>query len=203
MIGLTGGIASGKSVVARRLAEHGAIIVDADQVAREVVEPGTPGLAAIVEEFGDGVILPDGTLDRPALGEIVFSDPEKRAALNAITHPAVWETSRARFAAAGVSDPHAVVVYDVPLLAEGSRVSEFDLVVVVQASAQTRISRMVELRGMSRDDAARRIGSQASDDERRVIADVVIGSDGTLQETLARADDLWVQVQASAVSKQP
>ena len=203
LIGLTGGIASGKSVVARRLAEHGAIVVDADQVAREVVEPGTPALAAIAEHFGAGVILAGGSLDRAALGAIIFSDSSKRAALNAITHPAVWATSRERFAAAAASDPHAVVVYDVPLLAEGSRVAEFDLVVVVHASVETRMTRLVDLRGMSHDDAARRIGAQASDDDRVAIADVVIDSDVTLEKTLAQTDDLWVRVHASAVSKQP
>ena len=203
LIGLTGGIASGKSVVARRLAEHGAIVVDADQLAREVVEPGTPALAAIVQHFGAEVILTDGTLDRAALGAIIFSDPTKRAALNAITHPAVWAASRMRFTAAATSNPQAVVVYDVPLLAEGSRAAEFDLVVVVQASASVRIARMAEFRGMSPAEATRRIGSQASDVERLAIADVVVDSNGTLEQTLAQADALWVRAKASALSKHP
>ncbi|MDJ0335139.1 dephospho-CoA kinase [Salinibacterium sp. G-O1] len=201
LIGLTGGIASGKSVVARRLAEHGAIVVDADQVARDVVEPGTPALVAIAAQFGNEVIHNDGTLDRAALGSIIFSDPAQRKVLNEITHPAVLEASHALFAAAEAADPRAVVVYDVPLLAEGTRVDEFDLVVVVHASAETRIARMVELRGLSREDAERRIGSQASDAERLAIADVIIGSDGTLDETLAQADDLWLRVVESALSK--
>jgi dephospho-CoA kinase len=197
LVGLTGGIASGKSAVATRLAEHGAVVVDADAVAREVVEPGTEGLARIAEEFGPGVIAADGSLDRPALGAIVFSDPQRRATLNAITHPAVWKRSHELFDAAPAD---AVVVYDVPLLAEGTRVDEFDLVVVVDAAAETRIGRMVELRGMSREEATRRIGSQASDAERLAIADVVIDSNGTLDETLRQADELWDALAASARS---
>ena len=197
LVGLTGGIASGKSAVAKRLSEHGAVVVDADAVAREVVEPGTEGLARIAEEFGPSVIGADGSLDRAALGSIVFSDPERRAILNAITHPAVWKRSHQLFDAAPAD---AVVVYDVPLLAEGTRVDEFDLVVVVDANAETRIGRMVELRGMSREEATRRIGSQASDAERLAIADVVIDSNGTLDETLRQADVLWEDLAASARS---
>lgn len=201
LIGLTGGIASGKSVVARRLADHGAIIVDADQVARDVVEPGTPALAAIADQFGAGVIRADGSLDRAALGSIIFSDPAQRVVLNGITHPAVLTASHALFAAAAEADPDAVVVYDVPLLAEGTRADEFDLVVVVHASEESRIARMVELRGLTREEAVRRISSQASDAERLAIADVVIDSDGNLDETLAQADQLWARVTESAQSK--
>ena len=197
LVGLTGGIASGKSAVAKRLSEHGAVVVDADAVAREVVEPGTEGLAHIAEEFGPSVIGADGSLDRAALGAIVFSDPERRAILNAITHPAVWKRSHQLFDAAPAD---AVVVYDVPLLAEGTRVDEFDLVVVVDADAETRIGRMVELRGMSREEATRRIGSQASGAERLAIADVVIDSNGTLDETFRQADVLWEDLAASARS---
>ena len=203
LIGLTGGIASGKSVVARRLAESGAVVVDADQVARDVVEPGTPALAAIAAEFSEGVIRADGTLDRATLGTIIFSDPAKRARLNEITHPAVLAASRARFAAAEASDPKAVVVYDVPLLAEGTRVDEFDLIVVVHASAETRIARMVELRGLTRGEALKRIDSQAPDEDRLAIADVVIDSNGILDDTLAQADALWTRALASAQSKHP
>ncbi len=201
LIGLTGGIASGKSVVARRLAAHGAIVVDADQVARDVVEPGTPGLAAIAAEFGTGVILADGSLDRATLGAIIFSDPKKRAALNEITHPAVLAASHAHFATAAEADANAIIVYDVPLLVEGTRVDEFDMVVVVHASVETRAARMVELRGLTHDDALKRIGSQASDADRLAIADVVIDSDGTLDETLAQADNVWLRAVASAQSK--
>jgi dephospho-CoA kinase len=199
LIGLTGGIASGKSVVAKRLAEHGAIHVDADQLAREVVEPGTPGLVRIREEFGDSVIAPDGTLNRPALGAIIFTDPDARERLNAITHPAVWALAKERFDAAGPTD---VVVYDVPLLVEASasRPMRFDLVVVVHASMHTRLQRLIELRGMNREEALHRLNSQASDTERLAIADVVIDADGTLEHTLEQADELWAMASAAAVS---
>ena len=196
LIGLTGGIASGKSVVAARLAEHGAVVVDADQIAREVVEPGTPALARIAEEFGDSVIASDGSLDRAALGAIIFSSPEKRLALNAITHPAVLDRSRALFDAARAADPDAIVVYDVPLLVDGGRAEEFELIVVVNANTETRISRMMELRGMSHDEALHRLNSQATNTERLAIADVVIDSNGTLEQTLEQADALWEKLSA-------
>ena len=196
LIGLTGGIASGKSVVAARLAEHGAVVVDADQIAREVVEPGTPALARIAEEFGDSVIASDGSLDRAALGALIFSSPEKRLALNAITHPAVLDRSRALFEAAGAADPDAIVVYDVPLLVDGGRAEEFELIVVVNANTETRISRMMELRGMSHDEALHRLNSQATNTERLAIADVVIDSNGTLEQTLEQADALWEKLSA-------
>jgi dephospho-CoA kinase len=191
LVALTGGIASGKSTVAGRLAEHGAIVVDADQVARDVVAPGEPALARIAAEFGPGVIAADGSLDRSALGAIVFGDPEARLKLNAITHPAVLERSHALFAAAGARDPDAIVVYDIPLLVEAGRSSEFDLIVVVHAATETRVRRMTELRGMSREEALHRINSQATDTDRFAIADVVIDADGSLEETLAQADALW------------
>jgi len=196
LIGLTGGIASGKSAVAARLAEHGAVVVDADQVAREVVEPGTPALARIAREFGDSVIASDGSLDRAALGSLIFRSPEKRAALNAITHPAVAERSQELFAAAAAADPDAIVVYDVPLLVDAGRADEFDLIVVVNASTETRIARMMELRGMTRDEAMHRINSQATNTERLSIADVVIDSNGTLEQTLSQADALWEKLSA-------
>jgi dephospho-CoA kinase len=196
LIGLTGGIASGKSVVAKRLTELGAVHVDADLLAREVVEPGTPGLAAIEREFGPSVISADGSLNRPALGAIVFTDPERRLALNAITHPAVWQRAKELFAEAGPDD---VVVYDVPLLVEasGERPITFDLVVVVNASTATRLDRLVELRGMTREEALHRLNSQATDTERLAIADVVIDSNGTLEETLSQVDRLWAKLGAS------
>ena len=200
LIGLTGGIASGKSVVAKRLAERGAVHVDADVLAREVVEPGTPGLEAIATRFGSSVIAQDGTLDRPALGAIVFSDPEAREALNAITHPAVWVRAQELFDAAAAADRNAVVVYDVPLLVEASsaRPMRFDLIVVVHADTETRLRRLVELRGMTRQEAAHRVNSQASDAERLAIADIVIDSNGTLDETLAQADALWAMAAAAS-----
>jgi dephospho-CoA kinase len=196
LIGLTGGIASGKSAVASRLAERGAIVVDADVLAREVVEPGTPALARIAEEFGPEVIAADGSLNRPALGALIFSSPEKRVALNSITHPAVAERSHELFAAAAAADPRAIVVYDVPLLVDAGRAEEFDLIVVVNASTETRVSRMIEYRGMTRDEALHRINSQATDTERLAIADVVIDANGTLQETLQQADVLWEKLSA-------
>jgi len=205
LIALTGGIASGKSVVAERLASHGAVVVDADVLARKVVEPGTPGLARIAEEFGPSVIAADGTLDRPALGAIVFTDPEKRATLNAITHPEVGRLGNELFEAAAAADPFAVGVYDVPLLVEAvhERPRKYDLVVVVHADSETRLKRMVELRGMTREEAIHRLNSQASDTERLAIADVVIDSNGTLERTLEQADELWEMAAASARSKQP
>lgn len=196
LIALTGGIASGKSTVAARFAELGAVVVDADKVAREVVEPGTPALAAIVEHFGSQVLSADGTLNRPALGAVIFSDAEQRSVLNAITHPAVGRRSRELFAAAGSADPDAVVVYDVPLLAESgaNRASEFDRVIVVHADQATRADRLIQLRGMTPDDAAARVQSQASDEERLALANDVISSGGTLSETLAQVDRLWQRI---------
>jgi dephospho-CoA kinase len=197
LIGLTGGIASGKSVVGSRLASLGAVHVDADLLAREVVEPGTPALARIAEEFGPTVIAADGSLDRQALGAIIFPDPEKRTLLNSITHPAVGARADQLFSAASAADPNAVVVYDVPLLAESKaeRTYSFDLVVVVHASLATRIQRLVDLRGMTREEAMHRLNSQATDTERLAIADVVIDSNGTMEHTLAQVDELWNGIQ--------
>lgn len=203
LIGLTGGIASGKSVVGRRLAEHGGVHVDADVLAREVVEPGTRGLTQIVQEFGRAVISADGTLNRAALGAIIFSDPQARATLNEITHPAVWARAQQLFEIAEAANPAAVVVYDVPLLVEASenRPMSFDLVVVVHATMENRIARLVELRGMTRQEALHRLNSQASDTARLAIADVVIDSNGSVEQTLEQADELWAMAAASAVSK--
>jgi dephospho-CoA kinase len=155
-----------------------------------VVEPGTPGLAAIAEHFGPSVITADGSLDRPALGAIIFADAEEREKLNGITHPAVWRRARELFDAAA---PDAVVVYDVPLLVEGAkgRQLDFDLVVVVNASTETRLHRLMELRGMTREEASHRLNSQASDTERLAVADVVIDNNGTIDETLRAVDSLW------------
>jgi len=170
--------------------------VIAFKVARELVEPGTPALARIAQEFGDGVIASDGSLDRAALGALIFGSPEQRAALNAITHPAVAHRSQELFAAAAAADPDAIVVYDVPLLVDAGRTDEFDLIVVVNASTETRITRMMELRGMTRDEAMHRINSQATNTERLAIADVVIDSNGTLEQTLTQADALWEKLSA-------
>ena len=200
IIALTGGIASGKSTVSKRLAEHGAVIVDADLLAREVVEPGTPGLAAVRERFGDDVIAPDGSLDRPALGAVVFSDPVALTDLNAITHPAVWKAARDRFERARASDPEAIVVYDVPLLVEASaeRPLRFDRVVVVETDRDERVRRLVAERGMDPDDAARRIDAQADDEQRRAVADVLIDNNGDRDALLSQVDALWERLRASA-----
>jgi dephospho-CoA kinase len=199
LVGLTGGIASGKSVVAARLGEHGAVVVDADRIAREVVEPGTPALRRIAEEFGPGVIAADGTLDRAALGAIVFADEAARGILNSITHPAIRELSHQRFAEAGAADPDAIVVYDVPLLSEARGKDEFDVVVVVSAPEETRIERMMSLRGMSREEATGRIRSQVPEEQRRALADILIESGGTIEQTLARADEVWDELRQRAV----
>jgi len=197
IVAVTGGIASGKSAVSRRFEELGAVIVDADQIAREVVQPGEPALDQIAEAFGPEVIAEDGSLNRPALGAIVFSDEEKRQLLNSITHPAIVARSQERFREAGERDPRAIVVYDIPLLVDGSgRRGEYDLVVVVVADEETRVKRMVELRGMSEDDARSRIASQATDAERLAVADVVIDANGTLEDTHEQVDKLWAELQA-------
>lgn len=198
LIGLTGGIASGKSTIASRLAAHGAVVVDADRIAREVVEPGTPALAAIAERFGDGVIAEDGSLNRPALGAIVFGDPEALQDLNGITHPAVLAASTARFRAAAEADPDAIVVYDVPLLVESANEYPFDRVVVAHAPAETRIQRLVSLRGMDAAEAERRIRSQATDEQRLAVADDVIDTGGSLQQTLDQVDALWAELRAAS-----
>ncbi|MFU8948055.1 dephospho-CoA kinase [Mycetocola zhadangensis] len=191
LIGLTGGIGSGKSTIARRLAEFGAVHIDADQLSREAVEPGTPALTAIREAFGSGVLSDDGTLNRPALGAIVFSDKNALATLNGIVHPAVRELTEKRIADASRNDPDAVIVYDVPLLAEANLPRSYDLIVVAYASAETRRERLVSIRGMTVEEADRRIASQASDEERLALADVVIDTDRTLPETLTQVDELW------------
>ncbi|MDY7527849.1 MULTISPECIES: dephospho-CoA kinase [unclassified Cryobacterium] len=200
LIGLTGGIASGKSTVASALTEHGAVVIDADRLAREVVEPCSPVLAAIAAEFGTALVGPDGALDRPRLGAIVFGDPAALARLNAIVHPAVRSLTNARIRAAGLANPSAVVVYDVPLLVEAAVEHPFDLVVVTQATPETRMQRMVDLRRMSQEDAAMRIRAQADDAERLAIADVVIDTDGTLEHTLRQVDALWERVRSAGNS---
>lgn len=200
LIGLTGGIASGKSSVARRLTEHGAIHIDADELARRVVEPGQPALRAIADAFGPSVIQADGSLDRDALAGLIFVDPEQRAILNGITHPAIKELVSVLMSEASERNPNAVVVYDVPLLVEArvNDVYDFDLIVVVNANAETRLRRMVELRGLTREEALHRMNSQVGDAERLAIADVVIDANGTLEETLQQADALWESVAAAA-----
>jgi dephospho-CoA kinase len=188
MVGLTGGIGSGKSAVSARLAGHGALVIDSDRLAREVVAPGTEGLAEIVATFGEQVRGPDGSLDRPALGEIVFRDPTARGRLEAIIHPRV----RARTAElAMAAAPDAVVVNDVPLLVEVGLAPTYHLVVVVRTAPQIRVGRLVEHRGMSVDEAHRRIAAQASDERREAAADVVLVNEGALAELHVAVDTLW------------
>jgi dephospho-CoA kinase len=196
LIALTGGIASGKSTIAARLAEHGAVIVDADQIVRDVQGPGSPVLAAIAAEFGQDVIRTDGALDRAALGARVFADQDRLQVLNAIVHPAVREESERRFAAAFQADSDAIVVYDVPLLVEARVDDPWDLIVVADAPADLRAQRMVALRGMTEEDARARLASQVPDNVRRSIADAVIDTSGTIEHTIAQTDALWERVRA-------
>ncbi|MBQ9919007.1 MAG: dephospho-CoA kinase [Microbacterium sp.] len=194
LLALTGGIASGKSTISRMLAEKGAVIVDADAIVREVQAPGSPVLAAIAAEFGPEVLRPDGSLDRPALGARVFGHPERLAALNALVHPAVREESQRRFRAALSADPGALVVYDVPLLAESRGTGEWDLVVVAHAPAELRVRRLVDQRGLSEAEARARVAAQAGDDERLALADVVIDTAGDMDATRRQVDELWDRV---------
>ncbi|HEY9355840.1 MAG TPA: dephospho-CoA kinase [Arthrobacter sp.] len=187
-IGLTGGIASGKSVVASRLAGLGAVLVDADALARDVVEPGTPGLARVVDAFGQGILDAAGRLDRPALGAIVFQDPSRRDVLNGIIHPLVREAAAGIVATAADGD---IVVQDIPLLVETGQGSSFHLVLVVDAPDDVRVRRMVEHRGMTPGEAASRMAAQASREERNAAADVVLDNAGTRDQLLARVDSLW------------
>lgn len=196
LIALTGGIASGKSTIARRLAEHGAIIVDADQIVRDVQSPGSPVLERIAEAFGADVVAPDGSLDRAALGAKVFGDADLLASLNAIVHPAVREESQRRFDDALRDDAEAVVVYDVPLLVEARVDDPWDLIVVAHAPAELRRQRLVELRGMAERAAQERIDAQVSDDRRLAIADVVIDTSATLERTIEQTDALWERISA-------
>ncbi|WP_265446736.1 dephospho-CoA kinase [Flexivirga meconopsidis] len=187
-VGLTGGIGSGKSTVSSRLTELGAVVIDADRLAREVVEPGAPGLAQIAKRFGDEVLQADGTLDRPALGAIVFADPEARRDLERITHPRIAElTAQARAAA----PREAIVVHDMPLLVETGLAANYDLVLIVDASEQVRLDRLVRDRGMAVEDARARIAAQATDEQRRAVADVVLDNNGTREQLLAQVDAVW------------
>ncbi|MDX3230949.1 dephospho-CoA kinase [Streptomyces sp. ME19-01-6] len=190
-LGLTGGIGAGKSEVSRMLSSYGAVLIDSDRIAREVVEPGTPGLAAVVAEFGPGVLAPDGGLDRPKLGGIVFGDPERLRALNAIVHPLVRARSAELEAAAG---PDAIVVHDVPLLAENGLAPLYDVVMVVDAAPGTQLDRLVRLRGMTEDEARARMAAQATREERLAVADVVIDNDGPLEELEPQVRKVWADL---------
>lgn len=198
LVALTGGIASGKSTIARRLAEHGAVIVDADQIVRDVQSPGSPVLAAIAEEFGAQMLRPDGSLDRAALGAVVFGDPDRLVALNAIVHPAVRAESARRFLDASAADPGALVVYDVPLLAEARASDPWDTVIVAHAPAEVRMQRLIEQRGMTQEEARARIAAQATDEERLRLADIVVDTAGTLEHTLRQVDELAERLRAAS-----
>ncbi len=191
LIALTGGIASGKSTIAARLAEHGAVIVDADALVREAQRPGGAVLAALAAEFGAEIVRADGELDRAALGARVFGHPAALARLNAIVHPAVRALSAQRITEAFAADPDAVVVYDVPLLVEARVDEQWDLVVVAHAPAAVRAARLVAQRGMTREQADARIAAQVDDATRVAVADVVIDTGGRLADTLRQADALW------------
>jgi dephospho-CoA kinase len=183
--------------VSARLAERGALVIDADKIAREVVEPGPPGLAAVVAEFGEDVLLPSGALDREKVGRIVFADPERLAALNAIVHPLVGERMRELMDAAPAG---AVVVYDVPLLAENGLAPMYDEVVVVDASEETQLDRLTSRRGMTEEDARARMAAQASREVRRAVATHVIDNSGTLDDLKAQVDALWEALARRAAS---
>jgi len=191
MVGLTGGIGSGKSTVAALLAERGAIVVDADAIARQVVEPGTPALAKLVERFGPAILAPDGSLDRQALADRAFVDDASRKDLEAITHPAIGEEFLRQVASA---PPDAIVVHDVPLLAESKRGLEYAAVIVVEAPVDVRLARL-ESRGVRREDAQRRIAMQASDEERRKLATWVVDNSGDLAALEAQVDAIWAELQ--------
>ena len=201
-VGLTGGIGSGKSEVSRRLAARGAVIIDADVAAREVVAPGTPGLAQIAEAFGPGVLGPDGALDRERLGAIVFHDPALRAKLNAIVHPLVrdWMGAVER-AAADAAHSGLIVVHDVPLLAESGLADGFDLVIVVDVPPELQVERLVSERGMTPDQARARMTAQASREQRLAIAGVIIDNSGSLDDLDRRVAEVWAFLQRQAAAR--
>jgi dephospho-CoA kinase len=194
-IGLTGGIGSGKSTVSRLLASYGAVVVDADVVAREVVAPGTPGLAAVVDEFGPDVLLADGSLDREAVGQVVFADPARLAALNAIVHPLVGRRMN-ELEEQAESDGAPFLVLDVPLLAENGLAGLYDQVVVVDCPVETQVARLASTRGMSEADALARIAAQATREQRLAVADHVVVNDGTMAELEQAVRGLWESLTA-------
>lgn len=195
-VGLTGGIGAGKSEVSRRLAAQGAVIIDADLIAREVVAPGTDGFTAVVEVFGPDVVGSDGALDRSRLGDVVFADNEKLTALNSIVHPRVGARMRELEDAAG---PGSVVVHDVPLIAENGLADAYDLVVVVDVPPRIQLDRLVRHRGMSREQAQARMAAQASREQRLSIADIVVDNSGSLAELDRQVGELWSELRRRAL----
>jgi len=196
-VGLTGGIGAGKSEVSSRLAGQGAVVIDADAIAREVVAPGTGGLAEVIGAFGPEVLRADGELDRPRLGDIVFADPELRGKLNAIIHPRVGARMAELEQAAGRG---AIVVHDVPLIAENGRADAYDVVVVVDVPPRIQIERLVRYRGMTRDQARARMAAQASREQRLAIAGIVIDNSGSLTELDRQVGDLWAELRRRAAA---
>jgi dephospho-CoA kinase len=194
MVGLTGGIGSGKSTVARLLEARGAVVVDADAIARQVVEPGTPALEKLVERFGPGILNGDGSLDRAALAAKAFVTEQDRKDLEAITHPAIGEEFLKQVAAAPEG---AIVVHDVPLLVESTRGTVYGAVIVVEAPLEVRLDRLEE-RGVPREDARRRIAMQASDEERRKVATWVVDNSGDLAALESQIEKIWTQLQVLA-----
>ena len=199
-VGLTGGIGAGKSEVSKRLAAQGAVLIDADLIAREVVAPGTDGLAEIVEAFGPGVLTPDGALDRVRLGDIVFAAPDKLARLNAIVHPRVGARMRELEESAG---PGAVVVHDVPLIAENGLAGSYDVVVVVDVPPRVQLDRLMRLRALNREQAEARMAAQVSRDERLAIATIVVDNSGSLAELDRQVGDLWSELRRISSRRWP
>jgi dephospho-CoA kinase len=200
-VGLTGGIGAGKSEVTKRFAALGGKVIDADAIAREVVQPGTPGLAAVLKEFGPGVRAADGSLDRDALAAIVFGDDEARARLNAITHPLIGERVFALLAEFEAADPDGILINDVPLIAEAGVAERYEVIVVVDAPVETQLDRLVRLRGMTREAAQARIDVQASREQRLALADHVITNDGDLEGLQTQVDRVWAALQEAAAKK--
>ena len=196
-VGLTGGIGSGKSEVSKRLAAQGAVVIDADAIAREVVAAGTDGLAEVVEAFGPEILRADGQLDRPRLGDIVFADPALRGKLNAIVHPRVGARMAELERGAG---PRAIVVHDVPLIAENGLAGGYDLVLVVDVPPRIQVERLVRYRGMTREQAQARMAAQASREQRLAIAGIVIDNSGSLAELDRQVGDLWAELRRRAAA---
>jgi dephospho-CoA kinase len=201
-VALTGGIGSGKSEVARRLAAHGAVVIDADVAARRVVEPGTPGLARIAETFGPEVLGPDGSLDRERLGRIVFGDPELRQRLNGIVHPLVrdWMREAEQAAVQAAAPPGPIVVHDIPLLAEGRGRHGFDVVIVIDVPPEVQLQRLVAARGMTPEAVRTRMAAQASREQRLAIADIVIDNSGTVADLDRRVAEVWEDLERRAAA---
>ena len=200
-VGLTGGIGSGKSAVSRLLADRGAVVVDADVIAREVVEVGTAGLSAVAQEFGSQVILADGSLDREALGQLVFNDPDALRRLNAVVHPFIGARTSELVELARQAGTE-VLVHDVPLLVENGMAGLYDVVVVVTATPSTQLDRLVRLRGLSEQDARSRIGSQAVLADKVAVATHLVHNDGPIRELPPQVDALWRQLLKSAKARE-